>query len=680
MKAYLLAFSLSLPVCLLAQVENRNHPLSKQDSANIRSHYQKYEFHLGKGDRKEASRWINEIALTYWNHSFYQEAINYYEKSIELNEGVANENGIAMINNNLGMLYSDIEDYETSLECFRKTLAARKVNREKDGMIAALVNMSVVLNNLKRHDEAIGSLDEALIYARELSDADQIKSCYGMLAESYTLKGNNAEAMKYFELYRSFHEYVQQEKIKKVRQKEQEAELRAQLAEAEKQNKELQLKAKQAELFQANEQLEASDSVRTALLRNLTRHQLEVELLKREKKNKELEARLAEQERNLADEKLVNSQKIRNISLIGAFLALVVAVLLFFRYREKRKTSQVLALKNQDILQKSEEISAQSEELKRVNERLVKLNEFKENMTGMIVHDLKNPLSTVIHFTENSPDAKIKAVNQSGKQMLNLVMNILDVQKFEEANIQLHRSPHTLFEVARLASNDVSVLARHKNISITNNLPVDRIFLLDLDLMERVFVNLLSNALKHTASNGKINLHVFQESTGIRVMVTDNGEGIPQEKLEIIFRKFGQANSKNQGLIRSTGLGLTFCKMVIEAHQGTIGVESEPRKGSTFWFTLPVEAETQEAKLVLPETTASFQNPLVLEKETIALLAPFLERIAAFDIYEISEINQVLNEIDSSTDVAISSWKEAVKSAIFASNQEKFHQLTKHLL
>ncbi|MCP4456561.1 MAG: tetratricopeptide repeat protein [Cytophagales bacterium] len=142
----------------------------------------KYENQLNvEKNIKEASRHLNETAFLYWEHNQYHMAIKYYEMSLELNRQIGNENGLAMLHNNLGMLNSDVENYKKSHEYFNKTLAARRAMKESAGIISALINMTIVLNHLNRFDESAAGLEEALVLAREMNDPQQMKSCYGTI-------------------------------------------------------------------------------------------------------------------------------------------------------------------------------------------------------------------------------------------------------------------------------------------------------------------------------------------------------------------------------------------------------------------------------------------------------------------------------------------------------------------
>ena len=110
----------------------------------------------------------------------------------------------------------------------------------------------------------------------------------------------------------------------------------------------------------------------------------------------------------------------------------------------------------------------------------------------------------------------------------------------------------------------------------------------DRDLVSRVMQNLVGNALKFTpAESGTITIHIEVREALARVAITDNGMGIPPEHQQRIFEKFAQVDTSAKGKRNSTGLGLTFCKLAVEAHGGSIGVADAPGGGSVFWFELP---------------------------------------------------------------------------------------------
>jgi len=245
-------------------------------------------------------------------------------------------------------------------------------------------------------------------------------------------------------------------------------------------------------------------------------------------------------------------------------------------------------------------------------EKLLELDNFKEAMTGMIVHDLKNPLNAIIGLSSmNQDDELMQMVNTAGNQMLNLVLNILDVQKFENTEVKLNLSETPLLQITDEASKQVSLLIKQKKQKLKLLISPKIVVVTDQEIMVRVFVNMLTNAIKYTPNDGEITIKfeaAFHEQDEYisnsmiqqrakenfngklplcLISVNDTGQGIPEDKQHLVFEKFGQVEAKKSGGVRSTGLGMTFCKMVIEAHAGNIWLTSEVGMGTTFFLTLP---------------------------------------------------------------------------------------------
>ena len=149
---------------------------------------------------------------------------------------------------------------------------------------------------------------------------------------------------------------------------------------------------------------------------------------------------------------------------------------------------------------------------------------------------------------------------------------------------------HDLAEIARKAANRFTPVLRRRTLRCEMP-PTPVTVSCDADVIRRIVENLISNALKFTKSDGSIRVNIERTEADVTISVCDNGEGIPRDQHEYIFEKFGQTNSGRQHR-HSTGLGLAFCRLAVEAHQGKIGVQSEPGKGSTFWFTLPTRDQS----------------------------------------------------------------------------------------
>ncbi len=234
------------------------------------------------------------------------------------------------------------------------------------------------------------------------------------------------------------------------------------------------------------------------------------------------------------------------------------------------------------------------DELQDSYKKLQELEALKQSLVQMIVHDFRTPLMTTSMALElakadwtplEDKTPYIVQAEKSNDQLLNLVNDLLDVGKMEEGKMTLTKTEVHLADLIGKSFLSLSFLAQKKNIDFTTELE-DCIVSAEEKLLERVIENLLTNALKYTPPDGSVCIRAFGKENRIRVEVQDNGDGIADEDKTVIFEKFGQVKARQKHRKYSTGLGLTFCKLVIEEHGGTIGVESELEKGSLFWFEL----------------------------------------------------------------------------------------------
>ena len=233
--------------------------------------------------------------------------------------------------------------------------------------------------------------------------------------------------------------------------------------------------------------------------------------------------------------------------------------------------------------------------------QLEELLRLREEMTDMLVHDLLNPLG-VIHnglelmarvlSTETGPEyatTALEAMGQSVRRMRRLVHTLLDIARLEEGErMTLQRIPVDLTPLVKEMMAEEHSLAENKDIALENRLPGDlpRV-LADGDVLQRVVVNLVDNALKFTPRGGQVWVEARPEAEMVQVAVVDTGPGIPSQERERVFEKFTQMPGQ-AGAVRGSGLGLAFCRMAVEAHGGRIWIEDGPGgRGSRFVFTLP---------------------------------------------------------------------------------------------
>jgi signal transduction histidine kinase len=170
-----------------------------------------------------------------------------------------------------------------------------------------------------------------------------------------------------------------------------------------------------------------------------------------------------------------------------------------------------------------------------------------------------------------------------------MMLLLIDVSRLESGQMPVHKAECELNQIAQAVIDSHGPIAGNRRLTLSAEEPI-RVEC-DTDLVHRILDNLVNNALKFTPSGGVIEVSLAYSNGLSRLTVRDSGCGVPPEYRERIFEKFGQVQGKGAQL--GTGLGLAFCKLAVNAHGGTIGVESEVGKGSSFWFTLP-NAKTGE--------------------------------------------------------------------------------------
>ena len=230
--------------------------------------------------------------------------------------------------------------------------------------------------------------------------------------------------------------------------------------------------------------------------------------------------------------------------------------------------------------------------------KLEQLEKIKDSLTHMIVHDLNNPLTAIsgelqilkMEEREFSAEQK-KGLNSAfaaSEDLKRMISDLLFINKMEENQLKLNCVEFKLEGLVQEVADQLSVMAQmeHKTISLDTAGDMPEMSA-DIELVRRTIANLVNNAIKHSPSGGNVLIKAFfkEEDNNFYILVRDSGGGIPEEYLNKIFDKFVQVNNEKAKM--GHGLGLTFCKMAVEAHGGKIWVESELDKGSTFYFTVP---------------------------------------------------------------------------------------------
>jgi two-component system, sensor histidine kinase and response regulator len=236
--------------------------------------------------------------------------------------------------------------------------------------------------------------------------------------------------------------------------------------------------------------------------------------------------------------------------------------------------------------------------------KLRELEKVRDDLMKMIVHDLKTPLTSIIATLEMLADGDLGPVNvtQQGalrdtenkaQELLRLIEDLLEVARIEETSIALDLEELQATGLVNEIMHDWALRLQQERAVTSVEVAADTpAFQADRALLKRVFGNLIQNSLVHSSRAVELRVYARTDPRGVLFTVADNGPGIPRQYHEVIFHKFESVKTPNVPRVRSSGLGLTFCRLVVEAHGGRIWVQSSEGAGSAFHVLLPVRPPT----------------------------------------------------------------------------------------
>lgn len=246
------------------------------------------------------------------------------------------------------------------------------------------------------------------------------------------------------------------------------------------------------------------------------------------------------------------------------------------------------------------EIESQKRQVEDSLERLRDLEAQRDQLVHMIVHDMRSPLMGILGFAEllledlrtagqeRLAESALELMN-SGRKLQNMINLLLDISRMESNQMPLEPEHCDLRDIVASALSSLGALLMESTVHYEPpQNPVAAYC--DPEIARRCVENLVANAIKFTGNAGSVCIKLTGEPGSAKLGVADSGPGIPPEYVSRIFEKFTQVAARKEGRNVSTGLGLAFCKLAVEAQGGRIGVESVEGEGSTFWFTVPEAA------------------------------------------------------------------------------------------
>jgi signal transduction histidine kinase len=569
---------------------------------------------LQNNDFQTAGIAINAIGVMYKKQGKYEEAIKNYLEVIPIADKIKNQRLLLAVFGNIGNVYQSMGLYKNAVDYFQKSLyIAISLDASVETAIQQ-VNLGITYNFLKNYQNALTNLEKALpVFTNAKSLTYLISTYEAMITANNGLK-RFENSVVYYEKY-------------------------------------IQLK----DSLYKSELNTALDSLKVKF--NTEQTQQENTLLA---------------QKSEIQEKTISMQRNMMISFVIIAVLLIGFVVMIFRNRQK------IRLANKLLENKNNEITEKAEELKLSNQKLIELSQFKDSLQSFLVHDLKNPLNKLLSInSRESIEENAEGIKQTAMQMLTIVSNLLDINKYEEKMMKLAIQNKSLSLIINEAYKQTRYLAQQKSVQMQIEYNSDFIVKADTEIISRVFVNLFTNAIKFSPIAGKISIAAeLHDQNKLKITVKDEGEGISNEFQAYVFDQYSQAKVRHLGLAGSTGIGLTFCRMAVESHGGVIGVYSNVGQGSSFWLTLPLTAKLD----CLPDDLAIFDDILIynskidFDSDEIIYLQKFCNILKNNSIYQISDVKETLNTINRRTD-NIMKWKCMVFKALSECNEVKYFEL-----
>jgi len=247
----------------------------------------------------------------------------------------------------------------------------------------------------------------------------------------------------------------------------------------------------------------------------------------------------------------------------------------------------------------AEQLEGQRQKLEELNSEVRSTNQNYMEMLGFVAHELKNPLASAImslytvkdgYLGEISPAQRksLESVAQSLDYFQDMIKNYLDLSRLEKGELEVHKSQVSLYtDVVAPVIEGLERALQERRMVLENHISEDMVLNADGSLLRIVYDNLLSNAIKYGREGGAIELDARESDSQVTLSVRNDGEGIPPEKMSLLFRKFSRLDSPEYAKKKGTGLGLYICKEVVEKQGGKIRADSKVGEWAKFSFTLP---------------------------------------------------------------------------------------------
>lgn len=509
---------------------------------------------------------LGNIGLIYSEQKDYKEAMHYYEKSLVVQQKLGNKFRIAANYNNMGDVYLRTKKYEKAIEYYENAAKLFELVGSKQGVLLNRMNISEVYVAQKLYDQALAISSETKKSSYAIGDFRLVMRCMRVNAEVYLALGEiekaESEGIDCVNLLEQTKLYIYAKDIY------------AMMSKIYKHKRNFEKAFRYKELQDSIEKVKQSEQIVNY------RVAYETEKQKKEKESWEKERKL-------------QLYFIIILLVIGFFVCLILFVTMY-HLRKNKEINRALYEKNDEIQEQNTEISQQQIEIQLQAEQLRETNHVKDKLFSLVAHDLRNPINSlkgVFFLVENGGlsleelqflMAKIKIEVLTVDEMMS---NLLLWAKTQLSNIQTNPED---FDITKIIEENFKLLQKNaeiKQITLHYEIAESPIIHADVNQIRIIIRNLVTNAIKFTEV-GKVIMYVKNIENGWQIEVKDTGIGMTEEQIAKLFHINTHFTTQGTAKEKGSGLGLLLCKEFVENHHGKIWVTSKVGEGTSFFFTL----------------------------------------------------------------------------------------------
>lgn len=492
------------------------------------------------GDKVNIANSYKSIGNTYLELGDLEKSITNLNNAYKIRDEIGDIKGVGDILNDIGNYYLRLNQLDKALYYFEKTLGLCEKTNDQILMGLSLRKIGNIQLEKGNEDYGINNIKKSLQIGENVDNLELIKNAYFELFNYYYKVGNKANALENYLNYTIVKDSIN-----------------------------AKLNSQRLIEIQMNFELEKSYN-------EISRIENEVSELTAENKIRAIE--------------LKKQKNVRNLLFVIVLISLFSGIMIFTQFLSKRKTNILLQ-------EKIKEADQSNKLLQESEDNLKILNATKDKFFSIIAHDLRNPFNALHGLTYyllknyddfNSDEIKqsLELIYGSADDLLELLENLLHWSRTQRGKMLFTPKEINISEIINKIFNLLSMNAKKKEINLINEIDKEKTIYADNDMITAIFRNLISNAIKFSHSNSfiRISSKNFSEYTEFSVM--DNGVGISPENIKKLFRIDIHHSTSGTSEEQGSGLGLILCREFVEKHNGTIWVESEIKKGSTFKFTI----------------------------------------------------------------------------------------------